>query len=191
VSESSPRTAIALVVAAAVLGLVFYFRERSREPEATTPAASASVQPAAIPPPPYELPQPIESVAAPSEPAADAEPPQVPVIEGSGGVAPTLADINARVRSAILTEVRRCNPGKPITEAIANRRVVFYFTQNVAAGNVTLLNIQKIDSDIGDDRLESCILNRVADVRLSAPGASDTSPRLQETIDLRELTPSP
>lgn len=185
-----PRAPFAFFAAAAVLGLVVWLRGRARDevlppPEPPPSAATTTAEPNAVPP--LTPPAPAVESGAPVTPP----PPTVPVVEGASGAEPTLADVSTAARAAIKTEVRRCNPGRPITEAMKNRRVVFYFTQQISGGKVSLVNIAKIDSDLDDDRLERCILNRVADVRLSAPGASDASPRLQETVDLRDLAPPP
>ncbi len=187
-----PRAPFAFLAAAAVLGLVVWLRGRAREDAAPPPEPPASVattaEPTTVAPAaPSSPPSPFES----GTPTAAPAPPSVPVVEGTSGAEPTLADVSSAARKAIKAEVRRCNPGRPITAAIKNRRVVFYFTQLVSGGKVSLVNILKIDSDLDDNRLESCILNRVADVRLSAPGASDASSRLQETVDLADLAPTP
>ena len=189
-AQDFPRAPFAFFAAAAVLGLVVWLRGRARDEVAPKAAPSATtVETATVAEAPFAQPtvDPSPSQALSVAPP----PPSVPVVEGTSGTEPTLADVSAAVRTAIKAEVRRCPPGKPITEAIKNRRVVFYFTQLVSAGKVTLVNVAKIDSDLGDDRLERCILNRVADVRLSAPGATDASPRLQETVDLGDLAPTP
>lgn len=188
-SAPSPRKALAFVAAAAALGAIFWLRGRARPSEAPPP--SDSVEPTVVAPTPAEpmtVPEP-SAAASPSGSATIAEPAQVPVVEPKGSDPATLADVTAAVRSAIKKEVRRCNPGRPITPAIANKRIVFYFTQQLVSGAVKLVDVAKIDSDLDDARLESCILNRVADVRLSAPGATDAQPRLQETVDLRDLAP--
>jgi len=183
------RRGLAFAIAAVALGGIFWLRERARTPDAALPAnSSAAIQAVA---PPVETMVVAEATSvAPSASASTAEPPpRVPVVEPKGADPATLADVTTAVRSAIKKEVRRCNPGRPITAANQNQRVVFFFTEQLVSGNVRLIDIVKIDSDLGDPRLESCILNRVADVRLLAPGATDAQPRLQETVDLRDLAP--
>lgn len=190
VAQDFPRAPFAFFAAAAVLGLVVWLRGRAREEVAPQPAPSGTtVETATVAEAP--LAQPTLNPAPTEAISVAPPPPTVPVVEGTSGAEPTLADVSAAARTAIKTEVRRCPPGRPITDAIKNRRVVFYFTQLISGGKVTLVNVAKIDSDLGDDRLERCILNRVADVRLSAPGATDASPRLQETVDLGDLAPTP
>jgi len=191
VSASSPRQALAFVAAALALGAIFWFRSRTLAPASTTPS-SAPIESAQQPPPlePAHV-EPSAATAAPVASESAGEPAATPIVETKGPDPATLADVTAAVRTAIKKEARRCNPGRPITPAIANKRVVFYFTQQLLAGTVRLVDIVKIDSDLDDTRLESCILNRVADVRLSAPGAADARPRLQETIDLGDLAPTP
>ncbi len=186
------RTALACTAAALVVLGVWLARDRSRlgaprlaeqtaPPKAALVGTASESATAAVAP----------TAAIPTAPAASVSigpAPALPVVEGAAGGA-TLADVSAAVRAAIKTEARRCNPGRPITPAIEHHRLVFYFTQIVADGKVSLVDVTKVDSDLEDDRLERCLLARVADVRLLAPSATESSARLQDTLDLGELAP--